>query len=116
MNHRIRYFIEVVIKIRKFRLVGIGILIVVIIVIIYYNYNVHPIIPLPTLPPTTDVEIKKSDMIYPTKMHADEWVMNPSNLDKDERFDPKANLTRNSDGSWSVDSKEHTRLSVWKRG
>ena len=39
-----------------------------------------------------------------------------SNLQYDVRFDANANLSRNQDGSWSVDSKEQTRLNVWSKG
>lgn len=106
-------------KIREFWFAGIAIIIavIIIIVLIYYNFNIHLKIPPLIFPPTViDIEIKKGDMIYPTKIQGDEWFMNPSNLNKDERFDPNANPTKNSDGSWSVDSKEQTRLNVWTRG
>jgi hypothetical protein len=55
-------------------------------------------------------------MIYQTKVDGDEWFMDPDELNKDKIFDANANLTRNRDGSWSVDSKEHTRLDVWTKG
>ncbi|HJY14463.1 MAG TPA: hypothetical protein VJ225_00440 [Nitrososphaeraceae archaeon] len=42
--------------------------------------------------------------------------MDPVTLTRDERFDPNYKLMRNSDGSWSVDSKGQTRLNVWMRG
>ena len=104
-------------RIRKFWFVGIAIVIVAITVIIYHNYNIQLTILRPILPPTTiDIETKKGDMIYPSKLHGDKWFMDPRNLDKDKRFHPNADLTRNSDGSWSVDSKEQTRLNVWTRG
>ena len=35
---------------------------------------------------------------------------------KDKQFDANANLTRNQDGSWSVDPEENTRLNVWTKG
>jgi hypothetical protein len=104
-------------KIRKFSHVGIAIIIVAIAILVYYNYNIQLTIPRPTLPPSTiDIVTKKDNIIYPTKLHADEWFMDPITLTKDERFDPNAKLIQNSDGSWSVDSKGQTRLNVWTRG
>ena len=58
---------------------------------------------------------KRGAIIYQTKVEGDEWFMD-SNLQNDVRFDANANLSRNQDGSWSVDSKEQTRLSVWTEG
>jgi hypothetical protein len=54
---------------------------------------------------------KRGAIIYQTKIGGDEWFMD-SNLQNDVRFDTNANLSRNQDASWSVDSKEHTRLNV----
>lgn len=100
-------------KIRKLWIVGIATIIVTITIVVYYNYS----IPRPTLPPSAiDIVIKKGNTIYPTKLHGDEWFMDPVTLTRDERFDPNANLSRNGDGSWSVDSKGQTRLSVWTKG
>ena len=62
------------------------------------------------------VETTKVGMIYQTKRGGDEWFMDPNKLKKDKRFDANANLTKNQDGSWSVDSKEHSRLDVWTKG
>jgi len=104
-------------KIRKFSIVGIAIIIVAIAILVYYNYNIQLTIPRPALPPSTiDIVTKNGNIIYPTKLQADEWFMDPITLTKDERFDPNAKLTRNSDGSWSVDSKGQTRLNVWTKG
>jgi hypothetical protein len=104
-------------KIRKFSIVSIAIIIVAIAILVYYNYNIQPTIPRPTLPPSTiDIVTKKDNIIYPTKLQADEWFMDPITLTKDKRFDPNAKLIQNSDGSWSVDSKGQTRLNVWTRG
>src|ERR671918_1345561 len=58
---------------------------------------------------------KRGAIIYQTKVEGDEWFMD-SNLQNDVRFDANANLSRNQDGSWSVDSKEQTRLNVWTGG
>jgi hypothetical protein len=58
---------------------------------------------------------KGGAMIYPTKIGGDEWFMD-SNLQNDVRLDANANLSRNQDGSWSVDSKEQTRINVWSTG
>ena len=102
-------------KLRKFWFVGIAVVIVALTFIIYY-YNIQQKIPRPILPPTTiDVDTKKGDTIYPSKLSGDEWFMDPINLEKDKRFDPNAELTKNSDGSWSVNSNEQTRLKVWTR-
>jgi hypothetical protein len=104
-------------KIRKFSIVGIAIIIVAIAILVYYNYNIQLTIPRPTLSPSTiDIVTKKGNIIYPTKLHGDEWFMDPNSLNNDKRFDANANLTRNVDGSWSVDSKGQTRLNVWTRG
>jgi hypothetical protein len=100
-------------KIRKIWIVGTATIIVTIIIVVYYIYS----IPRPTLPPSTiDIVTKKGSTIYPTKLHGDEWFMDPVTLTRDERFDPNANLSRNGDGSWSVDSKGQTRLNVWTKG
>jgi hypothetical protein len=100
-------------KIRKIWIVGTATIIVTIIIVVYYIYS----IPRPTLPPSTiDIVTKKGSTIYPTKLHGDEWFMDPVTLTRDERFDPNANLSRNGDGSWSIDSKGQTRLNVWTKG
>jgi hypothetical protein len=59
------------------------------------------------------IETTNVGMIYPTKIGGDEWFMDPTKLKEDKRFDANANLTRNKDGTWSVDSKEQTRLNIW---
>lgn len=67
-------------------------------------------------------DFNKGQRIYPTKAGGDEWFMDPHNLDKDNRFDPNANLTKHEDDgnnegtSWSVDSISKTRLDVWTKG
>jgi hypothetical protein len=100
-------------KIRKIWVVGTATIIVTIIIVVYYNYS----IPRPTLPPSAvDIVTKEGSTIYPTKLHGDEWFMDPVALTRDERFDSNANLSRNGDGSWSVDSKGQTRLNVWTKG
>jgi hypothetical protein len=99
--------------IRKIWIVGTATIIVTIIIVVYYYYSISR----PTLPPSAiDIVTKKGSTIYPTKLHGDEWFMDPVTLTRDERFDPNANLSRNEDGSWSVDSKEQTRLNVWTKG
>jgi hypothetical protein len=71
---------------------------------------------LPTDIATEDrVETTKVGMIYQTKKGGDEWFMDPNKLKEDKRFDANANLTKNQDGSWSVNSKEHSRLDVWTK-
>ncbi|MDQ3962215.1 MAG: hypothetical protein M3230_07010, partial [Thermoproteota archaeon] len=100
-------------KNRKFWFVGIAIAIVAVTIIIYHNYIIQQKIPRPILTPTAiDIDTKEGNMIYPSKLDGDEWFMDPDNLDKDKRFDTNAELTKNSDGSWSVDSNEQTRLKV----
>jgi hypothetical protein len=100
-------------KIRKIWIVGTATIIVTIIIVVYYNYSIARL----TLPPSAiDIVTKKGSTIYPTKLHGDEWFMNPVTLTRDKRFDPNANLSRHGDGSWSVDSKGQTRLNVWTKG
>jgi hypothetical protein len=53
--------------------------------------------------------------IYPTKKGGDEWFMG-SNLKNDTRFDASANLSKNQDDSWSVNSTGQTTLNIWTRG
>ena len=73
--------------IRKIWIVGTATIIVIIIIVVSYNYN----IPRPTLPPSAiDIVTKKGSTIYPTKLHGDEWFMDPVTLTRDERFDPNA--------------------------
>ena len=62
-----------------------------------------------------EVEATRVAMIYQSKTDGDEWFMDPNKLKEDKRFEGNANLSRNSDGTWSVDSKEQTRLNVWTR-
>jgi hypothetical protein len=103
-------------KNRKFWIVGIATIIVTITIVVYYNYNIQ-LIPRPTLPPSAiDIVTKKGSTIYPTKLHGDDWFMDPVTLTRDKGFDPNAQLMRNSNGSWSVDSKGQTRLNVWTKG
>jgi hypothetical protein len=85
--------------------------------VVYYNYNIQLTVPRPTLPPSAiEIVTKKGNTIYPTKLHGDEWFMDPVTVTREERFDPNDKLMRNSDGSWSVDSKGQTRLNVWTSG
>jgi hypothetical protein len=107
---------------KKLLITGITILIlamVAVIIIAIYNYYIIDFTNL-SKPPISTVEDKaktiKVGMIYQTKADGDEWFMDPNNPQKDKRFDANANLTRNQDGSWSVDSKEQTRLNVWTKG
>ena len=101
-------------KNRKFWIVGIATIIVTITIVVYYNIQ---LIPRPTLPPSAiDIVTKKGSTIYPTKLHGDDWFMDPVTLTRDKGFDPNAQLMRNSNGSSSVDSKGQTRLNVWTKG
>lgn len=91
------------------------ILIAISIAIVAYSYYITDVTRLSK--PTNDIlddRIKntKVGMIYQTKVGGDEWFMDPSKLKDDKRFDANANLTRNRDGTWSVDSKEQTRLNI----
>jgi hypothetical protein len=67
-------------------------------------------------PPFTNIEdgsiAQRAVMIYPTKTGGDEWFMD-ANLQNDKRFDANANLTKNQDGSWSVNSSGQTTLNIW---
>lgn len=91
--------------------------IAIIIAIALYNYY---IIDLSRLPYDDKIRNRtkpmQGDTIYPTKAGGEEWFMDIDELHKDKRFDANANLTRNQDGSWSVDSEEKTRLNVWTKG
>jgi hypothetical protein len=92
------------------------ILVAAIAVCIYY------VLDLSKLPESANSTIEnrtktiQGNTIYQTKVNGDEWFMDPDSLNNDKRFDTNANLTRNVDGSWSVDSKGQTRLNVWTRG
>ena len=100
---------------RKFSLAIICISIVIVIIISAYIYYAIDFTQTPSRIVDDRAEIKRGVMIYQTKIGGDEWVMD-SNLQNDVRFDANANLSANQDGSWSVDSKEQTRLSVWTEG
>ncbi|MFZ0265731.1 MAG: hypothetical protein WAL42_11660 [Nitrososphaeraceae archaeon] len=92
------------------------ILVAAIAVCIYY------VLDLSKLPESANSTIEnrtktiQGNTIYQTKVNGDEWFMDPDSLNNDKRFDANANLTRNVDGSWSVDSKEHSQLNIWTNG
>jgi hypothetical protein len=100
---------------RKFSLAIICISIVIVIIISAYIYYAIDFTQTPSRIVDDRAEIKRGVMIYQTKIGGDEWFMD-SNLQNDVRFDANANLSANQDGSWSVDSKEQTRLNVWSKG
>lgn len=94
-------------------------LIAIFIAIVAYNYYITNVTRLskPTVDiPDDSINSTKVGMIYQTKIGGDEWFMDPGKLKDDKRFDANANLTRNRDGTWSVDSNEQTRLNVWTKG
>ena len=92
------------------------ILVAAIAVCIYY------VLDLSKLPESANSTIEnrtktlQGNTIYQTKVNGDEWFMDPDSLNNDKRFDTNANLTRNVDGSWSVDSTEHSQLNIWTNG
>jgi hypothetical protein len=92
------------------RLTSVAVFIAILIAVITYNYYIMEV----TL--HDRIETTKVGMIYPTKIGGDEWFVDPKRLKEDKRFDANANLTRNQDGTWSVDSKEQTRLNIWTNG
>jgi hypothetical protein len=51
-------------------------------------------------------------MLYPTKQGGEEWFLNMENPTNDNRFDPKASITKNSDGSWKMQS-DKVRMNVF---
>ena len=94
-------------------------LIAISIAIVVYNYHITDVTRLskPAIDiPDDRIKSTKVGMIYQTKVGEDEWFMDPSKLKNDKRFDANANLTRNRDGTWSVDSNGQTRLNVWTKG
>jgi hypothetical protein len=107
---------------KKLSITGISILILAILIIVaiaVYQYHVIDLSKLPESPDSTienRTETIQGSMVYQTKVDGDEWFMDYEELNKDKRFDANANLIRNRDGSWSVDSKKHTRLDVWTKG
>lgn len=50
-------------------------------------------------------------MIYPTKPGGEEWYLG-SDPNRDNRFDPQNNVSRNSDGSWKMKSNK-VRMNVF---
>jgi hypothetical protein len=100
---------------RNLSIIGISIL-VLFIAIIIASVVVTEYFRPPTDIAEDRVETAKVGMIYQTKMGGDEWFMDPSKLKEDKRFEANANLTKNQDGSWSVDSNENSRLDVWTKG
>jgi hypothetical protein len=92
------------------------ILVAAIAVCIYY------VLDLSKLPESANSTIEnrtktiQGNTIYQTKVNGDEWFMDPDSLNNDKRFVANANLTKNVDGSWSVDSKEHSQLNIWTKG
>lgn len=51
-------------------------------------------------------------MLYPTKQNGEEWFINMENPTSDARFDPKSSITKNSDGSWKMQS-DKVRMNVF---
>jgi hypothetical protein len=49
--------------------------------------------------------------LYPQKPGGEEWFIDMGDPTSDERFEPGATITRNSDGSWKIKSSQ-TRLEV----
>src|ERR671910_314104 len=92
----------------------ISVLVLSIAIVISISVTKPPKLPLDSL--DDEIETTRGTMIYPTKIGGDEWFMDTSKLKEDKRFNANANLTRNRDGTWSVDSKEQTRLNVWTKG
>jgi hypothetical protein len=94
-------------------------IVIIIISMSVYNYYSMDVIK-PSKPPLDslddEVETTKVAMIYQTKTGGDEWFMDPSKLNEDKRFDANANLSRNEDGTWSVDSNQQSRLNIWTNG
>jgi hypothetical protein len=107
---------------KKPLIIGISVFILALVIVAavaLYNYYIIDPSKLPQ--PSDDTtkfraEPVQGDMIYPTKVGGEEWFMDTDQPNRDRRFDANANLTRNQDGSWSVDSEENTRLNVWTKG
>jgi hypothetical protein len=51
-------------------------------------------------------------MLYPTKQGGEEWFIDMENPTNDGRFDPKASITKNPDGSWKMPS-DKVRMNVF---
>jgi hypothetical protein len=97
---------------RNLSIIGISILVLFIAIIIAAIVVTKSFRPPTDIATEDRVKTTKVGMIYQTKKGGDEWFMDPNKLKEDKRFDTNANLTKNQDGSWSVDSKEHSRLDV----
>jgi hypothetical protein len=51
-------------------------------------------------------------MLYPTKQGGEEWFIDTEDPTADSRFDPKASITKNPDGSWKMQS-DKVRMNVF---
>jgi hypothetical protein len=51
-------------------------------------------------------------MLYPTKQAGEEWFIDMQNPTSDGRFDPKASIAKNPDGSWKMPS-DKVRMNVF---
>jgi hypothetical protein len=100
---------------RSLSIIGISILVLFIAIIVAAIVVTKPFRPPTDIATEDRVQTTKVSMIYQTKKGGDEWFMDPNKLKEDKRFDANANLTKNQDGSWSVDSKERSRLDVWTK-
>jgi hypothetical protein len=92
----------------------------VFIVVIIAAYNYHTVdaatqYKLPSVNTENRAKTDRVTMIYPTIKGGDQWFMGP-NLQNDTRFDANANLSKNQDGSWSVNSTGQTTLNIWTNG
>jgi hypothetical protein len=90
---------------------------IAVVIISAYSQHIIDIAIQYSLPPViadAGMETEGLAKIYPTKKGGDEWFMGP-NLKNDTRFDASANLSRNQDGSWSVNSTGQATLNIWTR-
>jgi hypothetical protein len=51
-------------------------------------------------------------MLYPTKQGGEEWFIDTEDPTADSRFDPKASISKNPDGSWKMQS-DKVRMNVF---
>jgi hypothetical protein len=83
-----------------------------------YNHHTADIViqhELPSVNVDVRTETEGGFMLYLTKKGGDEWFMGP-NLKNDTRFDANANLSKNQDSSWSVNSTGQATLNIWSGG
>lgn len=76
------------------------------------NFGASITSPTPVNPSSSAIDKFGVKMVYPTKSNGEQWFMDMANPSSDPRFDPKASISKNSDGSWKMED-DQVRMNVF---